>query len=116
RGDGAVRALVEGRTLTNVELLTDRTRLPLLGDLFPTPAFLPFANVFSVGDVVSGLGVALWIVTLMRQAAEPPAAASERTRAFQGNQAERSATCRRCGGGLSRRPPRPRSGPAESPV
>lgn len=37
-----------------------------LTDIFATPAWLPLANVFSAGDVVIGLGVAVAIVVGMR--------------------------------------------------
>jgi hypothetical protein len=40
-----------------------------LTDVFALPPFLPFANVFSVGDVLIGLGVAAVIVTAMRRGA-----------------------------------------------
>jgi hypothetical protein len=40
-----------------------------LTDVFALPPFLPFANVFSVGDVLIGLGVLAVIVTAMRRGA-----------------------------------------------
>ncbi len=44
-----------------------------LTDIFALPAWLPMANVFSVGDVLIGLGVAVAIVAAMRrpEAASP---------------------------------------------
>jgi hypothetical protein len=39
-----------------------------LTDIFATPAWLPFANVFSIGDVLIGVGVAVTIVIAMRTA------------------------------------------------
>ena len=39
-----------------------------LTDIFATPAWLPFANVFSIGDVLIGVGVAVTIVRAMRTA------------------------------------------------
>jgi hypothetical protein len=42
---------------------------PALGpltDLFVLPAWLPFANVFSIGDVLIGVGVATAIALAMR--------------------------------------------------
>ena len=44
-----------------------------LTDIFATPAWLPFANVFSIGDVLIGAGVAVTIVIAMRTV--PPLAA-----------------------------------------
>jgi hypothetical protein len=40
-----------------------------LTDVFALPPFLPFANVFSVGDVLIGVGVAVVIVNAMRRGA-----------------------------------------------
>lgn len=39
-----------------------------LTDLFALPAWVPFANIFSVGDVLIGLGVVVVIVAGMRRA------------------------------------------------
>jgi Family of unknown function (DUF5317) len=40
-----------------------------LTDVFATPAWLPLANVFSVGDVLIGLGIAWAIAAAMRRSA-----------------------------------------------
>ena len=40
--------------------------LPWLTDVFALPAWLPFSNVFSVGDILIGLGVVVVIATAMR--------------------------------------------------
>jgi len=37
-----------------------------LTDIFATPAWLPFSNVFSVGDVLIGAGIAITIAIAMR--------------------------------------------------
>ncbi len=39
-----------------------------LTDLFALPAWVPFANIFSVGDVLIGLGIVLVMVLAMRGA------------------------------------------------
>ena len=52
----------------------DAAALAQLGDAFAMPAGLPFANVFSVGDVLIGVGVFVAIVWTMRESA--PAAGS----------------------------------------
>jgi len=58
--------------------VTAEPALGSLTDIFATPAWLPFANVFSIGDVLIGVGVATTIVVAMRaqrgdgaRAAEP---------------------------------------------
>ena len=59
----AIGGIGEGYT-NSVELAA-----PVLGpltDLFALPAWLPFANVFSVGDVLIGIGVAATIALAMR--------------------------------------------------
>jgi hypothetical protein len=48
-----------------------------LTDIFATPAWLPFANVFSVGDVLIGIGVAATIVIAMRRSPAPGEGSSE---------------------------------------
>ena len=45
--------------------LVDQPALPWLIDRFVLPEWLPFANVFSVGDVLLGIGVAWLIVATM---------------------------------------------------
>jgi hypothetical protein len=49
-----------------------------LTDIFATPAWLPFANVFSIGDVLIGVGVAVAIVIGMRTAPASNAVAAGR--------------------------------------
>jgi len=43
-----------------------------LTDVFALPAGLPLANVFSIGDVLIGLGVAVAITAAMRSALQVP--------------------------------------------
>jgi len=46
-------------------ILTDPA-LPFLTDIFTMPAWMPAANIFSIGDVLLGVGVALTIALAMR--------------------------------------------------
>jgi hypothetical protein len=55
-------------------ILVDHPALEPLTDIFAMPAWLPFANIFSVGDVLIGTGVAIAIAAAMR----PTAAGRER--------------------------------------
>ena len=55
---------------TNSVAATSPALAPLT-DVFALPAWLPLANVFSVGDVLSGLGVAIAIAAGMRAARGP---------------------------------------------
>jgi hypothetical protein len=52
---------------SNSAVLPDPTLAPLT-DIFALPGWLPYANVFSIGDVIIGTGVALVIVLAMRSA------------------------------------------------
>lgn len=66
----AARAVgVEGR-ISNVS--ADADRLAFLGDVFALPSPLPLANVFSIGDVFIGFGMAIFIVAVsLRDGGEP---------------------------------------------
>lgn len=54
-----------GPGYTNSVILTDPA-FPFLTDLFAMPAWMPAANIFSVGDVLLGAGVAMTIALAMR--------------------------------------------------
>jgi uncharacterized protein DUF5317 len=58
-------------TYSNSAVLADPMLRPLT-DIFALPVWLPFANVFSVGDVLIGVGVAFVIIAAMRRAAASP--------------------------------------------
>ncbi|HEV8403550.1 MAG TPA: DUF5317 domain-containing protein [Candidatus Limnocylindrales bacterium] len=64
---------------TNSIVVADPVLKPLT-DLFALPPWLPFSNVFSLGDVLIGIGVAATIALAMRAPA-PVEAASELERA-----------------------------------
>ena len=53
---------------TNSVVLPDPA-LRLLTDIFAIPAGAPFANVFSVGDVLMGVGILIVIAAAMRRSA-----------------------------------------------
>ena len=48
--------------------------LPWLTDIFALPRWLPWTNIFSVGDVLIAVGVAVVIVAAMRTPALPAGA------------------------------------------
>ena len=56
-------------------VLVEHPALEPLTDIFATPAWLPLANVFSVGDVLIGIGVAVAIAAAMHGAGRRRAAA-----------------------------------------
>ena len=57
-----------GAAYSNSTVLADPA-LGILTDIFALPRWLPFTNVFSIGDVIIGLGVARVIVAAMRNRA-----------------------------------------------
>jgi hypothetical protein len=61
-----------GDGYSNSVVAADPVLRPLT-DIFAMPAWLPFANVFSIGDVLIGIGVAVAIATGMRGAPSVPA-------------------------------------------
>ena len=78
---GALTAagFVDAGSHTNSVVLEHPALQPLT-DIFAIPAGIPFANVYSVGDVLIGVGIVILIATLMRRplAAEPLLAVSPR--------------------------------------
>jgi hypothetical protein len=52
--------------------------LELLTDRFALPRWVPFANVFSVGDVLIALGIVVVIVVAMRRSGRPEASGAAR--------------------------------------
>jgi hypothetical protein len=68
-----------GVAYTNSRLLVSPVLEPL-GDVFALPAWMPLTNVFSIGDVLVGLGILVVVAAGMRRpgAGEPgPASASD---------------------------------------
>lgn len=61
-------ASFESLRVTNSSLIGERTPLWFLGDIFAIPKGIPLANVFSVGDVLIGLGGAWFLLANMRGA------------------------------------------------
>lgn len=72
------RAVVPTDSFSNSVLAGPGTQFPFLGDILVLPRPFPFANVFSVGDLVIGIGAALFVVVAMR---------SPRPRAVRSDQA-----------------------------
>ena len=64
---GAAAAMGGGHSTaySNSALVPDPMLAPLT-DIFALPMWLPFANVFSIGDILIGVGVAVVIVKAMR--------------------------------------------------
>ena len=57
---------------SNSVVLADPALRPLT-DIFAMPAWLPFANVFSIGDVLIGAGIGIAIAVAMRRGEAPEA-------------------------------------------
>lgn len=70
----AVAALGGGHPTgySNSAIVADPALAPLT-DIFALPTWVPFANVFSIGDVLIGIGVVVVIVAAMRGGSRTPA-------------------------------------------
>jgi hypothetical protein len=74
-GAAAAAGHVEATTYSNSAIVENAVLAPLT-DIFAMPAWMPFSNVFSIGDLLIGVGVAIAIVVAMRRAPPEPAGAS----------------------------------------
>jgi hypothetical protein len=70
-GAVALAGLDPSRGYSN-SIVTNHPVLGPLTDLFALPAGVPMANVFSIGDVLIGVGVASTIALAMRRSGEAP--------------------------------------------
>lgn len=66
----------EGLPLDNNSLAAENVHLWILTDIFPVPAGIPFANVFSLGDVLLTLGIAILCYQTIRGPLVAPPASS----------------------------------------
>ena len=55
------------KTVYSNSAVVPEPALAPLTDIFALPSWLPWANIFSIGDVLIGLGVVLVIVLAMRR-------------------------------------------------
>lgn len=56
-----VKKLLTDGVSGNVILMSETTKLNFLGDIFWLPSWVPFANAFSIGDLLLGIGV-IWLL------------------------------------------------------
>lgn len=63
---------LSGEGFSNSVVMADPALRPLT-DIFALPAWLPLANVFSIGDVLLGVGIAVVIALGMRRSPDPAA-------------------------------------------
>jgi hypothetical protein len=56
-------------------IVTNNAAFPALTDIFAIPDWLPFANVFSVGDVLIGAGIVVAVAAGMEGRSSPERAA-----------------------------------------
>ncbi|MBA1336364.1 MAG: hypothetical protein HPY66_2799 [Firmicutes bacterium] len=66
-------AVAYGGAVNNSIQITDSTRFPWLCDIFVLPSWLPFSNVFSVGDIIIAVGVSIYLVINMGRKNQPRA-------------------------------------------
>lgn len=65
----------EATTYSNSAIVDNAVLAPLT-DIFAMPEWMPFSNVFSIGDLLIGVGVAVAIVVAMRRGAPSAPGAS----------------------------------------
>lgn len=80
----AVAALTDRPALvadsfTNSTMGGPGTALPFLGDTMVFPRPIPLANVFSIGDLLIGLGAVIFLARTMRRTAAPARITSRRS-------------------------------------
>ncbi len=63
--EALARALEEGTRQGNTLLMSPATRLNFLGDWLYFPSWVPLSSAFSIGDVILGLGAALFLARRM---------------------------------------------------
>jgi Family of unknown function (DUF5317) len=68
----ALAALGFGTGGNTNSVVVDQPALEPLTDIFAMPAWMPLANVFSIGDVLIGAGIAIAIAAAMRRPAPVP--------------------------------------------
>lgn len=78
-GLNGVAALPTG-DYSNSVLAGPGTLLPFLGDVFYLPRPIPLANVFSIGDVLIGVGAAWFLIRAMRGLTEAAGKAGQTPR------------------------------------
>jgi hypothetical protein len=61
-----VDKLQQSSTYNNVKGMTQSTVFPWLGDIFEMPSWLPFSNLFSIGDVFIAVGVLIYLIVNMQ--------------------------------------------------
>lgn len=64
RGAGLNRVadrITAGNTSGNIILMSEDTKLNFLGDIMYMPSWVPLANAFSLGDLLLGLGIILFL-------------------------------------------------------
>lgn len=58
--------LRQGSTINNSRAITEDTLLPWLGDIFYIPSWIPFSNVFSIGDILIAAGICVYFILNMK--------------------------------------------------
>jgi uncharacterized protein DUF5317 len=72
---GAIESLGKhAPTIYSNSAVIARPALQPLTDLYALPRWMPFANVFSIGDVLLAFGIAVVVVLAMRRSPPEPAA------------------------------------------
>jgi Family of unknown function (DUF5317) len=65
-------------TIYSNSAVVDNPALGPLTDVFALPTWLPFTNIFSIGDLLIAVGVAVTVVVAMRAHGRPPVEPADR--------------------------------------
>ncbi len=63
--DRVAATLESGFHHGNTILMSAHTKLNFLGDIFSAPKYIPFSTAFSIGDILIGLGIAIFLAIEM---------------------------------------------------
>jgi hypothetical protein len=58
--------IAKGQPFNNSMIITSKTKLPWLCDVFCLPKWLPLSNVFSAGDTLIAIGICLFLAANMK--------------------------------------------------
>ena len=69
--DRVAAILESGLHHGNTVLMSAHTKLNFLGDIFSVPKYIPFSTAFSIGDILIGLGIVIFLALEMPRSHHP---------------------------------------------
>lgn len=62
----STQAIMNGETVRNSIAIGADTLFTWLCDIFHLPSWMPFSNVFSIGDIIIGVGICIYFIFAMK--------------------------------------------------